>query len=402
MVKTTSKSTTLQTANQKVKKSVQKSRTNPFNQVSELALAKLYRIGKRKYNAVFRVFREATAAVLSTATSQRRASTFIRGRSVEDRRSKDFNELVPCPFELGNRHFAVWANNRLTVYLDQSFDNQLRPAYTFFNIANIPLKSEVDIYANYVVKKWCITACTWLGNNEEVQIVIGDASGNLYRCDLQQRTCVNTWRAFDDESIGVKSMKTQTKSNVFAVLGTNNIVKFYASKDLYESQAPVFIGSSEVKPEIIDMFWDDNRLLCLTADEIIEIKISTTAKSVTKLTKKPNTDMKWKMFYTPKKAKGTKFLRMKVYGLDCVLLQKSKGGIEEHNLVNKKFIRGVDVPEIKAECSFDLHPNKNIIAVGGSDGDLNLLNYPSGDVHTYLKKKEILEVCVKECIGIQL
>eukprot|EP00494_Astrolonche_serrata_P025179 UN25440 len=73
-------------------------------------------------------------------------------------------------------------------------------------------------------------------------------------------------------------MKTHVDSNTFAVLGENNEIKFYGIQDIYESDCPILIGNCEIKPKILDMAWDGDRLLCLTEDEIIEIPLDMTSK----------------------------------------------------------------------------------------------------------------------------
>jgi len=313
---------------------------------------------------------------------------WIRGRSCYDKTSKPFESLVACPYKLCNSWFTTWSENRLTVYSDDLFDGQFRPQYTFYNIDVIPLKSQVDVYAKFIQKKQCICASDWLGNDEEVQILVGDVSGYVYRCDLQQRITQNNFLPFG-KGIKIKSIKTHYDSNVFAVLGENNEIKVYTCVELWNYVEPVCVAHCKIKPDVMDIFWCDGKLYGLTGDELISVTLEEckTLNKTSSSMKKPK-NVNFKIVFTPKnKDTANKYVKVKVVDCEHVLAQRMDGILEEINVKQKKITKTLKNPLFNIEYDYALHQNKRILACGGANGDLSLVEYKTGKTQQYIKKR---------------
>merc|ERR1712079_302548 len=221
------------------------------------------------------------------------------------------------------------ARNRLTVISDNVFDGHIRPVFTFYNIGTIPFKSQLDMYARWQEKDRVLTSTDWIGNTEIVQLIVGDASGNVHRLDLQQRESANMWKAFKHP---VKHVRCHTETNVIAVSSSENQIQFYTVLDLNSLEPPALVATCAVKYDIVEMEWFEDKLICLTDTEILEIKIKPTVlKNQTKKLSKDPRKLEFKIAYTPEENSSNKFTMMKCYPKqDCVLLQRRNGFIEEH------------------------------------------------------------------------
>jgi len=310
---------------------------------------------------------------------------WIRGRSCHDKTSKPFESLIPCPYKLCNSWFATWSENRLTVYSDDLFDGQFRPQYTFYNIDVIPLKSQVDVYAKYVQKKQCISASDWLGNEEEVQLIIGDVSGYVYRCDLQQRITQNNFLPFG-EGVKIVSIRTHYDTNVFAVLGENNEIKVYTCVELWDYVEPVCVAHCKIKPDVVDIFWCGGKLYAITKDELISVTLNSCEKLNKKTGLKKPENVGWEILFTSKN-KISKYAKVKVVDDEHVLAQRLDGTLEEVNVEKKKITKTLENPLFNIDYDYALHANKRIIACGGADGDLSLVEYKTGKTVQRIKKR---------------
>jgi len=364
-------------------------------QVLEKAIQNFNTVNRKKYKAFLKLMPIDDDEELPTEppikpkylNNKGQIPEWIRGRSVFDKTSKPFEHLVRCPYELCDSWFVTWANNRLTVYSDDVFDGQFRPQFTFFNIDVIPLKSQVDVYKNFVQKKTCVSASDWLGNDEEVQLLIGDVSGTVVRVDLQQRQCPNKIRVFDDSKI--VTIRTHYSSNVFAVLGANNEIKVYVTPNLWDSDEPNCVAHAKIKPDVVDIFWSKEKLYCLTENEIIHVKLDICSKLVKKSEKidKPE-KCKWEILYTPKTKKSdNKMAKVKMIDDEFVLIQRKDGTLEEHEIAKQEITNTVKNPILNIKYDYALHNNKRVLACGGSNGELIIVNYKTGATIQHIKKR---------------
>merc|ERR1712150_57155 len=174
-----------------------------------------------------------------------------------------FTEFRPCPYDLCSSWMVVCSKNRVTIVTDNMFDGHIRPVFTYYNIDNIPLKSQLDIYKKYVDKRKIIKSCDWIGNDEEVQLIVGDISGTVTRLDLQQRMAVNTWEGTPSHC-GVRLIRCHKETSVIAILDEENEIFFWVVPNIAIENGPVLVGSASIKPNVKEMDWIGNKLVCLT------------------------------------------------------------------------------------------------------------------------------------------
>lgn len=269
------------------------------------------------------------------------------------------------------------ACNRLTVISDNVFDGHIRPVFTFYNIDTIPFKSQLDMYAKWKVKDKVLKSADWIGNENLVQLIVGDASGNVHRLDLQQRESFNMWNAFKDP---IKHIRCHKETNVIAVSSTENQIKFYTVPDLDDLAPPTLVATCAVKYDILEMEWFEDTLVCLTDNELLEIKIKPIVliNQTKKLAKDPK-KLDFKIAHTPDENPSNKLTNMKCYPKnDCILIQRRSGMIEEHCWSKKQKTFELKHYCLKSKRGFDLHPTKRVLAVASDQGTMTLLEYKTG------------------------
>lgn len=260
---------------------------------------------------------------------------YIRSRSFYDKHGFEYTEFRPCPFDVCKTFIVMIAANRLTVISDNVFDGHIRPQFTFYNIDSIPLKSQLDMYAKWKVKEKIIHSTDWIGNEEQVQLIVGDGSGNVHRLDLQQRESINCWNAFKKP---IKHIRCHKETNVIAICNSENKIKFYTIHDLNDLNCPTLVATCAVKYEILEMEWFEDKLVCFTDNEFLQIEAKPTVlKNQTKKLVLSPKKIDFKIVYTPTENSSNKLVTMKYYQKnDCVLIQRKSGTIEEHCWSKKK------------------------------------------------------------------
>jgi len=365
------------------------------NQLYEKALKKLKLLTVRQRDQCRKVLANCSEDPINTSplpqkipvTKTGPVPEFSRSRSYYDKHGLGYTEFRPCPYKLCNSWMAVCAKNRVTIVTDNMFDGHIRPVFTYYNIDNIPLKSQIDIYKKYINKKKIIRTCDWIGNEDEVQLIVGDVSGTMARLDLQQRRSVNTWEA---SNCGVRLIRCHKESNLIAILDEENVIYFYTFEDIAIEDDPVLVASVQIKPLVKQMDWIENKLVCLTDSEILQItgvNPNAIVKNCQKFAKKPETGS-FKIIIPNIGEQDV--ANFKYEGNDVLLVQKQNGDILEYDFSTKKRVYAltkVDASVLKSTRGYSLHPSKRIIAVAGRDGTVELLDYKTGRSLQILRKR---------------
>lgn len=363
-------------------------------EIYEKAIAKLKVLTIRQRDQVKKVLTQCFEESVNTeplpakqpVTKTGRIPEYCRSRSYFDKYGMGFTEFRPCPYELCSSWMVTCAKNRVTIVTDNMFDGHIRPVFTYYNIDNIPLKSQIDIYKKYVNKKKIIKSCDWIGTDEEVQLIVGDVSGTVARLDLQQRMAVNTWEA---SHCGVRLIRCHKETNVIAILDEENSVYFWVV-DIETEDSPVLVASVDIKPNVKQMEWIGNKLVCLTDSEILEIT-SINPSDLVKQQKKLEKNPKSGSFKIVIKNIGDQDIsNFKYEGDNTLLVQKNNGTLLEYDYSAKKLVHSLsssNASVLKAGRGYALHPTKRILAVAGSQGTCEIVDYKNGRVLQTLRKR---------------
>eukprot|EP00494_Astrolonche_serrata_P003153 UN03159 len=306
---------------------------------------------------------------------------WVKGRSCYDAKGckMGFEGLIECPYKVAAGYFCTWSQNRLTVYSDNVYDGQMRPTYTFYNIKTVPLKSQVDVFSKHVEKEGFITSSDWVGNDECVQLLIGDKSGFIFQCDIQQRLCINKILAFKGQ--GIKQIRSEYKSNIFAVLSENNDIAVYQVKDCISQDEPPLLAKISLKENIIDMFWHDEKLYCMTENSVLFIE---STKKIMKNKKGKLLQLKSSVHISIKGR--NKFVRVIAYS-DYILIQRNDGVITEYDMAKKKAVHNVKSDMLTIGKPFSLDPLKRVLVTGDSNGNGYIIDYKTGDTLQDIRKR---------------
>jgi len=307
--------------------------------------------------------------------------TYTKQRDVVDKYGKPVTSLRPCPYSLVPDWSVSTAGNRMTVYNDCAWDGHLRPVFTLFNIDKIPLKSQMDMYKKYEEKNKYVTTADWLGNDTEVQVVLGDLLGQVQRLDLQSRICLQWWVPFGGAAI--KHIRCHYKYNLIAVMGASNHVSIYSTGNMEhtERHVPHHVASfSQDQPEIIEINWLKDKLVFMTSSEFGEFDID--AADLLKREKKYSAatkQMKAKVTYKPDNVSQSNPMRIfKTFQDDSVLVGFKRNRIEEHSYSKKRKLHSIDIPCYGKDADFALHPTKRVLAVAASDETVYIFDYKTG------------------------
>jgi len=250
----------------------------------------------------------------------------------------------------------------------------------------------MDLFKNVRQKDRYMTCADWLGNDEEVQLVAGDVRGQVQRCELHQRMVSQFWTPWGlNKGVSIKAIRCHYKTNVIAVMGSNNCVNIYSISNLKHTgeKKPYLVAKCEVKPQIGELEWFGNKLIFCTKTEVWEFNVDAAdlLKREKQLHKSP-INMEFNIIYRPEGIdEDHPLLSFTKFDEDTFLLRFKKcAKIEEHSLSGLKKKHTFRCKLLVEGQSFALHPSKRLIAIA-SGGGVILVDYKSGKLHQNLWKR---------------